>query len=227
VPAQADFVLEGFIDPEELACEGPAGSYTGHYSRPGDFPVFQLTGMTRKKYPIFPASIPVKPPGELSLLIDATARIFLPLLQVSLPEIVDLAIPAEGGFHNCVIVSIDKKYPGQAQKVMHGLWGLDHLLFAKAIIVVDRNTDPHNLSEVAWKVLSNLDAGRDFFFSQGPADGLDHAARYPGVGGKIGIDATAKTPQEGGDGDWPEVIKMEPGIREQVSKKWKSYGIHF
>lgn len=228
VPAQSDFILEGFIDPNEEAGEGPAGSYTGYYSRAKKFPVFHLTGMTRKKYPIFPASIPVKPqpPGELSYMIDAAVRIFLPLLQVNLPEIVDIAVPAEGGFHNCVIVAIDKKYPGQAQKVMHALWGLGHLLFAKVIIVVDKDTDPHNLPDVAWKVLANLDAGRDFHFTEGPADSLDHAARYRDLGGKVGIDATAKSLKEGGEGAWPVAASMNSEVKELVTKKWKAYGIH-
>ncbi len=226
VPAQSDFILEGFIDPKEEAREGPAGSYSGYYSQVKDFPVFHLTGLTRKKYPIFPVSVPVKPPGELSHMIDATVRIFLPLLQVNLPEIVDMAVPAAGGFHNCVIVAIDKKYPGQAQKVMHALWSLGHLLFAKAIIVVDKDIDPHNLSDVAWRVLANLDAGRDFIFSKGPADGLDHASQYPDLAGKVGIDATSKGLKEGGDDNWPGVVRMSPEIRERVAKKWKAYKIH-
>ncbi len=225
VPAQADFILEGFINPAEEAPEGPAGSYTGYYSRVENYPVFHLKAMTRKKYPIFPVSIPVRPPGELSCLIEATVRIFMPFLQMHLPEIVDLALPAAGGFHNCIIVAIDKSYPGQAQKVMHALWGLGHLLFAKVIIVVDRDTDPHNPQEVAWRVLSNLDAGRDFVFSAGPADALDHAASNAGVGGKIGIDATAKLGQEEKAGNWPESLSMSQEIRELVARRWKSYGI--
>ncbi len=225
VPAQAEFILEGFIDPGEEAREGPAGSYTGYYSREKDFPVFHLTGMTRKKFPIFPISVPVKPPGELSYLIAAAARIFLPLLQFHLPEIVDIAVPAAGAFHNCVIVSIDKQYPGQAQKVMHALWGLGHLLFAKVMIVVDKETNPHHVHEVAWKVLANLDAARDLIFTEGPADTLDHGSRYQGMGGKIGIDATAKRWGEGGAGDWPEVVAMDPAVAEQVTRKWNAYGI--
>ncbi|MHB1420716.1 MAG: menaquinone biosynthesis decarboxylase [Bacillota bacterium] len=225
VPANAEIVLEGYVDPGETRLEGPFGDHTGYYSLTDQYPVFHLTCITRRRDPIYPATVVGKPPMEDCYLGKATERIFLPLLKMQMPEIVDLNLPLEGVFHNCAIVSIRKSYPGHAHKVMHGLWGMGQMMFTKMIVVVDASVNAQNLSEVAWKVFNNIDARRDVVIVQGPLDILDHASPLPNLGSKMGIDATKKWPGEGHLREWPDDIEMTQEIRELVNRKWSSYGV--
>ncbi|MHB1125681.1 MAG: menaquinone biosynthesis decarboxylase [Bacillota bacterium] len=225
VPAHSEFVLEGYVEPGETRLEGPFGDHTGYYSLTDQYPVFHLTCITHRRDPIYPATVVGKPPMEDCFLGKATERIFLPLLKMQLPEIVDLNLPLEGVFHNCAIVSIRKSYPGHAHKVMHALWGMGQMMFTKLIIIVDAVVDAQNLSEVAWKVFNNIDARRDVVIVQGPLDILDHASPMPNLGSKMGIDATKKWPSEGHLREWPDDIEMTLEIKEMVNRKWNSYGL--
>ncbi len=226
VPAQAEFILEGYVDPaEELHEEGPFGDHTGYYSLKDRYPVFHVTRVTRRRNPVYPATIVGKPPMEDCYLGKVTERLFLPLVRIQCPEILDMNFPLEGVFHNCVIVSIDKRYPGQARKVMHALWGMGQMMYTKMIVVVDREVDPHDLSTVAWKVFNNIDAARDLVVVDGPLDALDHASPLPHYGHKLGIDATRKWPSEGHTREWPDDIRMSPEVRDLVDRRWKEYGI--
>ncbi|TYP50359.1 4-hydroxy-3-polyprenylbenzoate decarboxylase [Thermosediminibacter litoriperuensis] len=224
VPANAEFILEGYVDIDELREEGPFGDHTGYYSVKDLYPVFHLTCMTRKKNPIYPATVVGKPPMEDCFLGKATERIFLPLLKIQCPEIVDINFPLEGVFHNCVIVSIKKRYPGHAKKVMHALWGMGQMMYTKLIIIVDEHVDPKDLSTVAWKVFNNIDARRDVVIVDGPLDALDHASSLKHYGSKMGIDATKKWKEEGYEREWPDDIVMDPKIKEMVDRRWKEYG---
>ncbi|MDQ0285992.1 4-hydroxy-3-polyprenylbenzoate decarboxylase [Desulfofundulus luciae] len=225
VPANAEIILEGYVDPRETRVEGPFGDHTGYYSLPDHYPVFHLTCITRRKNPIYTATIVGKPPMEDAYLGKATERIFLPLMRLQLPEIVDINMPFEGVFHNCVIVSIKKHYPGQAKKVMCALWGMGLMMLAKLIIVVDENVDVQNLSEVMWRVFNNVDPRRDVLMVDGPLDALDHSSPLPHYGSKMGIDATRKGPGEGHMREWPPDIEMSADIKELVDRKWESYGL--
>ena len=226
VPAQAEFILEGYVDVDEpLRQEGPFGDHTGYYSLVDDYPAFHVERITRRKAPVFPATIVGKPPMEDCYLGKVTERLFLPLLRLQLPEILDMNFPLEGVFHNCVIVSIDKRYPGHAKKVMHGLWGLGQMMYTKMIVVVDRDIDPHDLSTVAWKVFNNIDAARDLVVVNGPLDALDHASPLAHYGHKLGIDATRKWKSEGHEREWPDDIAMTEEIRSRVTRRWSEYGI--
>ncbi len=225
VPADAEIILEGYVDPAERRCEGPFGDHTGYYSLADDYPVFHLTAVTHRRDPIYATIVVGRPVQEDYFLGKATERLFLPLIQMILPEVVDVNMPAEGVFHNLVIVSIKKQHPGQAHKVMYGLWGMGQLMFAKHIVVVDADVDVQNLSEVAWRVTNNIDARRDLTIVDGPLDALDHAAPLPYVGSKLGIDATRKGPLDGHHREWPEDIVMSPEIKALVDEKWLSYGI--
>lgn len=225
VPAGAEFILEGYVDPEESRLEGPFGDHTGFYSLADHYPVFHVQCITRRRNPIYPATIVGRPPMEDCYLGKATERIFLPLLQVQLPEILDLNLPLEGVFHNCAIVSIDKSYPGHAKKVMHALWGLGQMMFTKLLVVVDGDVNVHDLSTVWWKVFNNIDARRDVVIVEGPVDVLDHSSPRPNIGAKMGIDATRKWPEEGHGRPWPDEIRMSPDIVEMVNRKWKEYGL--
>lgn len=224
VPANAEIVLEGYVDPDELRDEGPFGDHTGFYSPVDKFPVFHVTCITHRKNPIYPATVVGKPPMEDCYMAKATERIFLPLLRMQFPEIVDINLPMEGVFHNAAIVSIKKQYPGHGKKIIHGLWGMGQMMFSKLIIVVDDDVDVQDLSTTAWKVLNNVDWKRDVIISEGPVDELDHASSWPRFGGKMGIDATRKTPEEGMMRPWPEEIKQAPEIKELVTKRWREYG---
>ncbi|MCM0649367.1 menaquinone biosynthesis decarboxylase [Clostridium swellfunianum] len=225
VPANAEFILEGYVDVnEELRIEGPFGDHTGYYSLADKYPVFHVTCITHKKNPIYPTTIVGKPPMEDCYLGKATERIFLPLLKLQLPEIIDMNFPLEGVFHNCVIVSIKKRYPGHAKKVMHALWGMGQMMYTKMIIVVDENISPQDLSTVAWKVFNNIDAKRDVVIVEGPLDALDHASNLPHYGHKMGIDATKKWPSEGHTREWPNDIEMTEDIKDMVSRRWAEYG---
>ncbi|MFZ5597442.1 MAG: menaquinone biosynthesis decarboxylase [Bacillota bacterium] len=225
VPAGSEIVLEGYVDPLESRLEGPFGDHTGYYSLADQYPVFHLTCITHRKDPIYPATIVGRPPMEDAYLGKATERIFLTMIRMILPEVRDMNMPPEGVFHNCVIVSIEKRYPGHARKVMNALWGLGLMMLAKLIVVVDSNVDVQNLSEVAWRVFNNIDGRRDVVIMDGPLDALDHSSPLPHYGSKIGIDATTKGPGEGHLREWPEDIEMSPEIKKLVDGKWDSYGL--
>lgn len=225
VPARAEIILEGYVDLNETRLEGPFGDHTGYYSLADHYPVFHLTCITRRKNPVYPATIVGRPPMEDAYLGKATERIFLPLMRMQLPEIVDMNMPPEGVFHNCVIVSIKKRYPGQAKKVMCALWGLGLMMLAKLIIVVDAEVDAQNVSEVMWRVFNNTDPRRDVMIVDGPLDALDHSSPLPHYGSKMGIDATTKWKEEGHTRQWPGDIVMTPEIKGLVDRKWQSYGL--
>jgi 4-hydroxy-3-polyprenylbenzoate decarboxylase len=225
VPAEAEIVLEGWVDPAERRLEGPFGDHTGYYSLARDYPVFHLQALTRRKSPIYPTTIVGRPPQEDYWLGKATERIFLPIIRLLLPEVVDMNMPAEGVFHNLVIVSIRKRYPGQARKVMYALWGLGLMMLAKNILIVSEHVDVQNLSEVAWRATGNIDPRRDLVLVDGPMDDLDHAALRHRFGGKLGIDATEKTEADGIGQPWPEEITMSPEIRDRVTRRWAEYGL--
>ncbi len=225
VPAHAEFILEGYVDVDEpLRTEGPFGDHTGYYSLTDEYPVFHLTCITRKRRPVYPATIVGRPPMEDCFLGKMTERIFLPLLKLQIPEIVDFDFPLEGVFHNCVIVSIKKMFPGHAKKVMNAIWGSGQMMYTKMIVVVDETVNPHDYSEVAWRVFNNIDAGRDLVVSPGPLDALDHASPLSHLGNRLGIDATKKWPAEGHPRPWPDDITMSREIKELVSRRWKEYG---
>jgi 4-hydroxy-3-polyprenylbenzoate decarboxylase len=225
VPADADIVVEGYVDVDEHRLEGPFGDHTGFYAAADYFPVFHVTAITRRHDAIYPATVVGRPPMEDYWMGKATERLFLPLMRLFQGEIVDVNMPAEGIFHNLVIVSIKKRFPGHPQKVMYGLWGLGLMMLAKAIVVVDHDVDVHNLSEVAWRVLGNVDWRRDVVVVDGPVDDLDHSAVQPAFGGKIGVDATAKGPQDGHPRGWPPEIVMLDQIKALVDRRWEEYGL--
>ena len=225
IPAQAEIVLEGYVDPSERRLEGPFGDHTGYYSLAREYPVFHLTALTRRARPIYPTTIVGRPPQEDYWLGKATERIFLPIMKLMLPEIVDVNMPAEGVFHNMVIVSIRKRYPGQARKVMQALWGMGLMMLAKTIIVVSEHVNVHDLSEVAWRATGNIDPKRDLMVLEGPMDDLDPAALRPRYGGKLGVDATEKGPLDDVVQPWPEEIRMTDEVRELVTRRWKDYGL--
>lgn len=224
VPANAEIVIEGYVDQSELRTEGPFGDHTGFYSPAGLFPVFHVTAITHRKDPIYQTTIVGKPPQEDCYLGKATERIFLPMLQTLVSEIVDMNLPWEGVFHNCAIIAIDKRYPGHARKVMSAVWGLGQMMFTKFCIIVDKHVNVHDMSEVALHVFGNVDPRRDTMIVDGPLDILDHASSMFGYGSKIGIDATRKWKGEGYNREWPEEIVMSEQMRDQVSRRWSEYG---
>ncbi|MDP3182834.1 MAG: UbiD family decarboxylase, partial [Desulfobaccales bacterium] len=225
VPAESQIVLEGFVAPGERRREGPFGDHTGYYSLADDYPVFHLTALTQRRQAIYPATIVGRPPMEDCFMAKATERIFLPLIKKQLPEIVDLNLPVEGVFHNLAFISIDKRYPGHARKVMHAIWGLGQMMFTKIILVFDKEVDVQDLSQVLWRLGNNVDPKRDAVFAEGPVDALDHAAPLPHFGSKMGIDATRKWPEEGFTRPWPEVISMDPEIKRKVDELWPRLGL--
>lgn len=225
VPAGAEIILEGYVNMDELRVEGPFGDHTGYYSLADDYPVFHITCITHRKNPIYPATVVGKPPMEDCFLAKATERIFLPLLQTQLPEIVDINLPLEGVFHNCAVIAIKKSYPQQAKKVMHAIWGMGQMMFTKMIIVVDEHVDVQNMNEVWWRVFNNIDAKRDIVMVDGPLDVLDHSSPMPNWGTKVGIDATKTWAQEGQSREWPDEIVMSPEIKKLVDEKWKDLGL--
>ena len=219
VPADADFVLEGYVDTREpLREEGPFGDHTGFYSLPDHYPAFHLTAITHRKNAVYPATIVGLPPMEDYYIGTASVKLFLPILKMTFPELVDLALPAEGVFHNLVFVSIRKTYPMQAFKVMHGLWGMGQMMFTKYIVVVDDDVDVHNTREVLFRLCANTDPQRDAIFTKGPADVLDHATPELGVGTKLGMDATRKLPGEGHKRAWPPLIKMDEAVKQKINR---------
>ncbi len=226
VPADAEFVIEGYIDPAEaLVVEGPFGDHTGYYSEADLYPRVHVTAITMRKNPIYATTIVGRPPMEDYYLGHATERIFLPLLKLTVPEIVDYHMPAEGIFHNLVFVSIDKKYPGQAHKVMNALWGQGLMSLAKVLVVVDKHVNVQDPQEAWWIALNNIDPERDTRFTMGPVDVLDHASRAFTYGSKMGIDATRKFPEEGFTRNWPEIIEMDAGTKQRVDALWPSLGL--
>jgi 4-hydroxy-3-polyprenylbenzoate decarboxylase len=216
VPADADFVLEGFVQPGEMRPEGPFGDHTGFYTAVEDYPVFHLTAITHRKDAVYPTTIVGPPPMEDFYMGDATVRIFLPVFKMNFPEIVDMTLPPEGVFHNLVFVSIRKQYPYQAFKVMHGLWGMGQMMFSKYIVVVDEDCDVHNTSEVLFRLCANTDPERDSTIIRNPSDSLDHAPTEQNIGSHMGIDATRKLPGENYHRPWPELLKMEERVRTIV-----------
>jgi len=226
VPAEAELVIEGYIDPaEELVVEGPFGDHTGFYSLADYYPAVHVTAVTHRENPLYPTTIVGRPPMEDYYLGHATERIFRPLLRLNLPEVVDYHMPAPGVFHNLVFVSIDKQYPGHAWKVMNGLWGLGLMSLAKVIVVVDKDVNVRDVEETWWIALNNIDPERDVRFTMGPVDVLDHAARAFTYGSKMGIDATTKWEEEGFDREWPELIGMDEATKQRVDAMWQELGI--
>lgn len=225
VPANAEIVIEGYINPNEHLPEGPFGDHTGYYTPIEPFPVFHVTAVTHRSQPIYPTTVVGIPPMEDVWMGKATERIFLPLIRLFLPEIVDVNMPAEGAFHNLVLVSMKKRFPGHARKVISGLWGLGLLSLSKALVVMDEWVDVQNLSQAAWQALGNVDWSHDVIHLDGPVDHLDHASYQHSFGGKIGIDATAKLPDEGYSRTWPQVVHMDPDVKAKIDQIWEDLGI--
>ena len=225
VPADCEYVIEGTIDPHETRPEGPFGDHTGYYTPVEPYPVFRVKCITRRKKPIYPATIVGIPPMEDAYLGGAVGTIFKPLIKTQVPELVDMNLPVEACFHNLAIVSIKKRYPNHAYKVMHALWGLGQLMFSKVIIVLDDDVDVHNLSEVIWRTTNNIDPMRDVQIVKGPVDSLNHAAPGVGFGSKMGIDATRKWPSEGHAREWPEVVKMDKATVAKIDAMWEQLGL--
>src|SRR5918993_1127278 len=224
VPANAEIILEGTIEKGELGMEGPFGDHTGYYTPPEPFPVFRLTAITMRRDAIYPSIVVGKPVQEDAWLGKATERIFLPAIKMTVPEIVDYDLPVAVAFHNCVIVSIRKSFPGHGRKVMHAIWGLGMLSLSKSVVIVDAHVNVHDYEEVFFHVCANVDPQRDIVITEGPLDHLDHAPTLQFQGGKLGIDATAKTTAEGAR-EWPEEIAMSDEIRELVDRRWAEYGL--
>ena len=225
VPATSEIILEGHVNLDELRTEGPFADHTGFYSLEDLYPVFHLSCITHRKNPIYSTTIVGKPPMEDGWMGKAVERIFLPLMRLTIPEIVDINLPVEGVFHNLMIVSIKKSYPGQARKVMNAVWSLGQAMFTKCILVVDEDVNVQDIGEVTLKVLNHIDPERDIQFMLGPVDSLDHASRLPNYGSKMGIDATRKWASEGFTRPWPDEILMDEKTKAMVDKKWKDLGI--
>jgi 4-hydroxy-3-polyprenylbenzoate decarboxylase len=225
VPAHAEIVLEGYVELGELRAEGPFGDHTGFYTMTDEYPVFHLTCITHRKNPIYAATIVGKPPMEDAWMGKAVERIFLPAMKMQIPELVDIHLPVEGVFHNLMLVSIRKSYPGQARKVMNAIWSLGQAMFTKIIVVVDEDCDVQNLAEVVLRVTNNIDPERDIQFTLGPVDSLDHASRLPNYGSKMGIDATRKWKAEGFQRPWPAMIEMDRATKAKVDAIWAKLGL--
>ncbi len=225
VPAQAEIVLEGYMDPQESRLEGPFGDHTGFYSLEDQYPVFHLTAITHRKDPVYQATLVGRPPMEDYYMGKATERLFLPLIRLVLPEVVDVNMPWQGVFHNLVLVSIKKTYPGQGRKVISALWGLMLLMLSKLIVVVDEDVDVQDLDQALWWMCNNFDPRRDLVVMDGPLDDLDHSSPTAHYGAKLAIDATRKTAEEGHLRPWPEAITMDPATRAIIDQKWPSLGL--
>jgi 4-hydroxy-3-polyprenylbenzoate decarboxylase len=225
VPANAEIILEGYVELGELRTEGPFGDHTGFYTMQDDYPVFHITCITHRKDPIYCATVVGRPPMEDTWMIKGVERIFLPLMKLTIPEILDINLPAEGVAHNLMLVRIRKSYPGHARKVMHAIWGLGQAMFTKCIVVVDEDCDVQDVSEVMLRAGNNIDPERDIQFTMGPVDTLDHASRLPNYGSKMGIDATRKWPAEGFTRPWPQMLTMPTEIKSKVDAICKSLGI--
>ncbi len=225
VPAHSEIILEGYVELGELRSEGPFGDHTGFYTLPDEYPVFHLTCITHRKDPIYAATIVGKPPMEDAWMGRAVARIFLPAMKMTIPELVDINLPVEAVFHNLMIVSIKKSYPGHARKVMNAIWSLGQAMFTKCIIVVDEDCDVQNIPDVVLRVANNIDPERDIQFTLGPIDSLDHSSRLPNYGSKMGIDATRKWKAEGFDRPWPAMIEMDRTTKAKVDAMWAKLGL--
>jgi 4-hydroxy-3-polyprenylbenzoate decarboxylase len=225
VPAQAEIVLEGYVDLDDIRTEGPFGDHTGFYTLEDQFPAFHITCVTRRKHPVYVATLVGRPPMEDYWMGFAIERLFLPLMKKQVPEVVDIHMPAEGVFHNLMIVAIRKGYPGQPRKVMNAIWGLPGAMFTKCIVVVDEDVNVHDVKEVAWKAFNNIDPERDFQFTLGPIDQLDHASRMPSFGSKFGVDATRKGSFEGFTRRWPDEIVMSEEVRKRIDSLWPKLGL--
>jgi 4-hydroxy-3-polyprenylbenzoate decarboxylase len=224
VPANAEIVLEGWVDRDDVGIEGPFGDHTGFYTPPEEFPIFRITAITMRRDAIYPSIVVGKPPCEDEWLAKATERIFLPAIRMSVPEIVDYDLPTAGAFHNCVIVSIRKRFPGHARKVMHAMWGLGLMSLTKSVVVVDEHVNVHDYEQVFFYACANVDPRRDIVLTDGPIDQLDHATTLQSFGGKIGIDATAKGPEEGARA-WPPEIEMSADVKQRVDARWAELGL--
>jgi 4-hydroxy-3-polyprenylbenzoate decarboxylase len=225
VPASAEIVLEGYVDTEELRREGPFGDHTGFYSLADDYPVFHLTCLTHRRAPVYHTTVVGRPPMEDCHMAAAIERLLLPVMRKQLPEVVDFHLPFEGIFHNLVLVSIDKQYPGHARKIMHAFWGLGQAMVSKVVVVVDREVNVRDYAEVTWTVLNHIDPERDIEFVLGPIETLDHASRLPKYGSKMGIDGTRKWPEEGFTRPWPDAILMDETVQRIVDRRWEEYGL--
>ena len=225
VPANAEIVLEGYVNLGEARTEGPFGDHTGFYSLEGEYPIFHITCITHRKQPLYLTTIVGRPPQEDFFMGHAIERVFLPVMKMQFPEIVDVAMPAEGIFQNLMIVAIRKSYPGHARKVMNAIWSLGQAMFTKVVIVVDHDVDVQNPSEVVWKTLCAIDPQRDIEFVLGPVDTLEHASRLQDFGSKMGVDATRKWPSEGFARRWPDEIRMDPATKTRIDSLWKSLGL--
>jgi 4-hydroxy-3-polyprenylbenzoate decarboxylase len=225
VPAEAEIVLEGYVDPTERRVEGPFGDHTGFYSLEDEFPVFHVTAVTRRQDPVYLTTIVGRPPMEDGFMGEAVERLFLPLVKKTIPEIVDMFLPVEGIFHNLMVVSIDKRFPGHARKTMHAIWGTGQMMFTKVIVVVDADVDLRNAPELLWRVLTAIDPERDIELVRGPVDELDFSARLPCYGSKVGIDATRKWRGEGFERPWPPEILMSPDVKKRVDALWPALKI--
>jgi 4-hydroxy-3-polyprenylbenzoate decarboxylase len=225
VPAEAEIILEGYVSLSEMRTEGPFGDHTGFYSLAGEYPVFHVTCVTHRRDPIYLTTVVGPPPQEDFYMGHAVERIFLPVMKMQFPEIVDVALPAEGIFHNLMIVSIRKSYPGQARKIMNAIWSLGQAMFTKVVVVVDHDVDVQDYREVVWKALCAIDPERDVQFVLGPVDTLDHASRRQDFGSKMGIDATRKWSGEGYERPWPDEIVMDEATRKRVDAMWKQLGL--
>ena len=225
VPAHAEYILEGFVNLAELRTEGPFGDHTGFYTMQDDYPVFHITCITHRKKPIYAATVVGKPPMEDAWMGKAVERIFLPLMQLTMPEIRDVNLPAAGVFHNLMIVSIRKSYAGHARKVMNGIWAMGQAMFTKCIIIVDEDCDVQDLNEVTLRTANNIDPERDIQFTLGPVDTLDHASRLPNYGSKMGIDATRKWAAEGFTRQWPPMLSMPKEVKSKIDALWPKLGI--
>jgi len=226
-PADAEIVLEGYVQRGEERDEGPFGDHTGYYSLVDRYPVFHVTAMSHRRGAVYPATLVGRPPMEDCYLGKATERLFLPLLRLTLPEIVDLELPVEGVFHDCAIVSIRKAYPGHARKVMSAIWGMGQMMFTKFVVVVDEHVDVHDASEVTWRVFNNVDPERDCVIVKGPLDVLDHSSPTPRYGAKMGIDATRTWAEEGHPREWPDELAMDPAVVARVTARWAEFGLPF
>lgn len=226
VPAHAEIILEGYVDSKERRTEGPFGDHTGYYSLADEFPVFHLTCITHRKNPIYNATVVGIPPMEDAYLGKATERIFLPLMKAQLPEIVDINLPVEAVFHNLCVVSIKKRYPGHAKKIMFALWGMGQMMFAKTIIVLDDDVNVHDLREVLWATTTRFDPAKDVtIIDRAPTDTLDHASPLSNLGSKMGIDATRKGADEGFNREWPEALKMDDVVKKKIDGIWSELGL--
>jgi 4-hydroxy-3-polyprenylbenzoate decarboxylase len=225
VPAHAEIILEGYVELGELRPEGPFGDHTGFYTLADEYPVFHLTCITHRRDPIYAATIVGKPPMEDAWMGKAVERIFLPAMKMTIPELVDVHLPVEAVFHNLMVVSIKKSYPGQARKVMNAIWSLGQAMFTKCIIVVDEDCDVQNTAEVVLRVANNIDPERDIQFTLGPVDSLDHSSRLPNYGSKMGIDATRKWKAEGFDRPWPAMIEMDRVTKAKIDALWSKLGL--